>query len=120
MASLFRSLKYKGHQVIRIPELLHSLIAEPGERARARGTPIRGKDRFPYGEYYDRTAWVMHENFADCGGPRRQAGQVGDSSKITRALLTVRLNSAFTPATAASFISTKAFWLAGAWEGLNR
>jgi hypothetical protein len=41
-------LQFRRHDVLRVPELAHSIVCNSSERAATRWSPIRREDRFPY------------------------------------------------------------------------
>src|SRR6266481_4501496 len=77
-------LKFQRHDVLRVPELPSAAVCDSSERAATRRAPVRWEDRFPYHEHTHLSISVPRQELLSCGGPRRQVGQVGDSSKTSR------------------------------------
>ena len=44
-------LQFRGHDMLRVPELTHSAIRDSSERAATRRSPVRWEDRFPHDEH---------------------------------------------------------------------
>ena len=44
-------LQFRGHHVLRVPELAHSAVCNSSERAATRRSPVRRQDRLPYREH---------------------------------------------------------------------
>ena len=44
-------LQFHGHEMLRVPELTHSAVRDPSERAATRRSPVRWEDRFPHDEH---------------------------------------------------------------------
>ena len=97
MARLFRLLEHRGHQVIRVPELLNPLIAEPAKCTGSRSAPIRWQDRFPHREHHNRASRMPRKNLADCGGPPQtcwsRGGEKQDYAGATGHLIEVGLHA---------------------------
>jgi len=44
-------LQFRGHNMLRVPELTHSAVRDAAERAAARRAPVRWEDWFPHDEH---------------------------------------------------------------------
>jgi hypothetical protein len=44
-------LQFRGHDMLRVPELTHSAVRDSSERAATRRPPVRWEDRFPHDEH---------------------------------------------------------------------
>ncbi len=44
-------LQFRGHDMLRVPELTHSAVRDPSERAATRRSPVRWEDWFPHDEH---------------------------------------------------------------------
>jgi hypothetical protein len=44
------NLQFRGHDMLRVPELTHSAVRDSSERAATRRSPVRWEDRLPHDE----------------------------------------------------------------------
>ena len=118
LASRLRFLDDTRENMAGIPELPHLAIIETVQHARTRSTPVGRENRLPYREHHHRAFGMISQNLLDCGRPRKQVGQVGESTRITRSLSDVRLNSACSAESVVPFTSINGGCPAGEWPVL--
>ena len=62
-------LQFRGHDMLRVPELPRAAVCNSSERAATRRAPVRPEDRFPHHKHAYLSAGLPCQQLLSCGGP---------------------------------------------------
>ncbi len=62
-------LQFRGHDVLRVPELARAAVCNSCERAATWWPPVRCEDRLPHHEHAHLSVAVPYQQLLSCGGP---------------------------------------------------
>lgn len=61
--------QFRGHHMLRVPELTHSAVCNSSKRAATRWSPVRSENRLPHDKHSQLSAGAPRQQLRNCGGP---------------------------------------------------